>query len=300
MTYEQVESFLAVVANGNISAAAEQLYVSQSTVSSRIQALEQELGTPLLIRQKGQRSIELTSYGEAFVPIAGQWSALWKDTQNLKVRGGVQTLRIASVDAVDNYAFVPLFRQHMERYPGIRLSISTYNSPEIHQIIQSRSMDIGFVYSRRFYPDIISEPVFREPVYLLCKATAPYYDGITPAELDPAKEVYLRWGPDYDLWHESHWSAEIHPRITVNTGSMLRHFLCDDEAWALAPMSVSRAVYEAYGLACHTLTDGPEPRTCYQLTNRYPAAGCREAIEIFRAELREFIAADENIYGCEA
>lgn len=299
MTYEQVESFLAVVTCGNLSAAADYLYVSQSTISSRIQALEQELDAPLLIRQKGQRSIELTSYGEAFVPIAGQWSALWKDTQNIKRRGDVQTLRIASVDAVNNYTFVPLFKRHMQQYPDIRLSVNTFNSPEIHQIIQSRSMDIGYVFSRRHYPDLISTPVFQEPVYLICRADAPYYDGISPAELDPSREIYLRWGAEYQLWHDSHWSADIYPRITVNTGSMLRHFLDDAEAWALAPMSVNRAIYEAYGLVWHTMTDGPAPRICYQLTNRYSRASCQEAIEIFSQELAEFVAADENIRSCE-
>ena len=53
MTYEQIETFLTAVTYGSISAAAKYLYVSQSTISSRIQQLESELGVQLLIRQKG-------------------------------------------------------------------------------------------------------------------------------------------------------------------------------------------------------------------------------------------------------
>lgn len=295
MTYEQVESFLAAVTCGNISAAADYLYVTQSTVSSRIQALEKELGTPLLLRQKGQRTVELTSYGEAFVPIAGQWAALWKDTQNLKTLAGVHTLRIASVDAVNNYTLVPLFKSHMQQHPNIRLSINTFHSNEIHQLVQSRSMDIGYVFSRNHYPDIISRPVFRELVYLVCREDSPYQDGISPKDLDPEREVYLRWGPDFQLWHDSHWSSEIHPKVTINTGSMYRHYLDDPESWALAPMSVIRAIYKSHGLTWHTMTDGPAPRICYQLTNRYSKASCLESIEIFTKELEAFIAGSENI-----
>ena len=84
MTYEQIETFLTVVTYENISSTADYLFISQSTASSRIQLLEEELGTQLIIRHKGHRKIELTTYGEAFIPIASQWAALWKDTQNLK------------------------------------------------------------------------------------------------------------------------------------------------------------------------------------------------------------------------
>ena len=64
MTYDQIETFLTVVSCGNITAAANELFVTQSTVSSRIQSLENELGTSLLIRAKGHHSVELTSYGD--------------------------------------------------------------------------------------------------------------------------------------------------------------------------------------------------------------------------------------------
>ena len=52
MTYEQIETFLTVITYGSISAAAKYLYVSQSTISARIQQLETELDVQLLIRQQ--------------------------------------------------------------------------------------------------------------------------------------------------------------------------------------------------------------------------------------------------------
>lgn len=122
MTYEHIETFLTVVVTGSITAAAKKLFVSQSTVSSRIQQLEQELGTPLILRQKGHRNISLTNYGDSFIPIAGQWAALWKDTQNLKKTEDITILHIASVDAINNYTFVPFLKNHLEnvtQYPFI-------------------------------------------------------------------------------------------------------------------------------------------------------------------------------------
>lgn len=295
MTYEQVESFLAAVTCGNISAAADYLFVSQSTVSSRIQLLEQELGIPLLIRQKGHRSIELTSHGQSFIPIAEQWAALWKDTQNLKTMADIQTLHIASIDAINNYTFLPLFNQHMERYPNIRLSVNTFHSLEIHGLVQDRSMDMGFVFRQIRYPDVISKPVYCEQMYLICHKDSPYYDGIHPGRLDPGNEIFLQWGPDYQQWHDRHWDPALHALITVNTGSMLRHYLTKPGRWAIAPMSVIQAMDKPDQLARYCLEDGPEPRTCYQLTNRYSRTSRLEAIEIFDQEVEAFVARNPSL-----
>ena len=162
MTHEHVETFLAVVAYGSISAAAQRLFLSQSTVSSRIQQLEEELGSPLLIRQKGHRNVELTSFGNAFIPLAGQWASLWKDAQNLKAASDVRTLTIAGIDSVNNYTFVPLFRRLIHSRPNLKLTIHTFHSGEIHTLVESRAADIGFVFSQINYPDILSRPGIRD------------------------------------------------------------------------------------------------------------------------------------------
>ena len=120
MTHDHIETFLTVLNYGSISSAANILHVAQSTVSTRIQQLEDELGTPLFLRNKGQRNIELTPYGNAFVPIASQWTSLWRDSQNLKTLANINTLTVASVDAVNNYTFVPLFNDHINKFPNIR------------------------------------------------------------------------------------------------------------------------------------------------------------------------------------
>ena len=299
MTYEQIETFLTVLTYGNISAAAENLRVVQSTVSTRIRQLEEELGTPLFIRQKGHRNIELTPYGKAFVPIAGRWTSLWRDSQNLKTLANINTLTVASVDAVNNYTFVPLFNSHISNYPNIRLTIQTHHSDEIHGLVSNRIADIGFVFSRSPYPDIISKPVYRELMYLICHKNSPYHDGIKCSELEPENEIFLRWGIDYQQWHDRHFNPEKYPLVSVNTGSMLQHYLNVPGRWAIAPMSVVRAISHRSNLTFHTLAEPPTPRICYMLINRYPTARRLEAVNIFKNELEKFIAESQDICSFE-
>ncbi len=300
MTYEQIETFLTTITYGSISAAAKYLYVSQSTISSRIQQLETELGVQLLIRQKGHRSVELTNYGNAFIPIAGQWASLWKDTQHLKTLDNIQMLTIASVDAVNNYTFVRLFKKYMEKNANVRLNVRTHHSNEIYSLVESRTADIGLVFSRINYPDVISRPVYRELMYLLCDKGSPYHHDMDCRELKTENEIFLNWGLDYQGWHDLHFHPGTHPSMIVNTGSMLQRYIGDDR-WGIAPMSVIQgAMRSNKNLTFYTLKTPPPPRICYEIRNHYPNINHKEAIEEFEKELELFISDDKNICSFES
>lgn len=301
MTYEQIETFLTVVTYGNITAAARYLYVSQSTVSSRIQHLEEELQTPLLRREKGHRNVELTAYGQAFIPIASQWASLWKDTEHLKTLTDTVTLRIASIDAVNNYTLVPLFQEHLLRYPSIRLSIATHHSGEIYSLVENRTADIGFVFSRVTYPDVVSEPVYRELMYLICHKKSTYHPDMDCKELNVKDEIFLPWGADYRQWHDLHWSPDEYPLLQVNTGSMLQRYLDVPGRWSVAPMSVIQgAIRSNPDLTYYPLKNPPSPRICYMIRNRFPNVSLGSAIDTFQQELQDFIETDNSICSFES
>ena len=71
-------------------------------------------------------------------------------------------------------------------------------------------------------------------------------------ELKPENEIFLRWGPDYQQWHDRHWSPESYAAITVNTGSTLQRFLNEPERWAIAPMSIISEIVEITQRAINT------------------------------------------------
>ncbi len=289
MNYEQIQTFLTVVSYGNITAAAGHLYVSQSTVSSRLQALEEEVGVPLLIRNKGQRAVELTNYGISFVPIASQWAALYIDTGRLKETANFHTLRIAAVDAVNSYTFTPLYNGHIKKNPDTKLYIGTHHSNEIHTLVENKSADIGFVFSEIAYPNLISKPVYRELMYVIAHKDSGFHDDMECGELDRSQEVFLRWGDDYEIWHNRHFNPNSFPLITVNTGSMLQHYLHEAGRWAIAPMSVIKAISYRTDLKHYTLKNSPPPRICYQVTNISPSITSVYAIREFEKELQDFI-----------
>ena len=68
MEPEQLRIFLAVAEHGSFTAAAKALFLSHSTTSRAVAALERELGAPLFLRQG--RSVTLTKAGETLKPEA--------------------------------------------------------------------------------------------------------------------------------------------------------------------------------------------------------------------------------------
>lgn len=132
-------------------------------------------------------------------------------------------------------------------------------------------------------------------MYLICRKDSNYHDNIECSELEPENEIFLRWGLDFQQWHDRHFSPERYCLINVNTGSMLQHYLNSPGRWAIAPMSVVRAISHRTNLKFYTLAEPPAPRICYMLTNRYPTQRRREAIKIFERELKDFIANNPDI-----
>ncbi|KOC90298.1 LysR family transcriptional regulator [Winslowiella iniecta] len=287
MRLEQVETFLAVVEYQSISLAAQKLYLGQSTVSHRLQLLEQELENRLFLRQRGLRHISLTAYGQAFLPIAHRWLALWRDTQRLKEKADYHVLTVGSVDIINNSTFVPFYQQLLVNSPHLRLDIRTHHSGEIYSLLENRTIDIGFVFGIKRYPDISSTPVFSEEMYLLCHADSDFHDGMSPEQLSPAQEIFIRWGADFEIWHDRYW-ANQRPLMRVNTGSMLEHYLNVPGRWSIVPMSCIRLLRHKQNLAWYTLQSPPPPFVCYQVTHRYPKPNYAAMINAFSQEVTRF------------
>lgn len=294
MTLEMVETFLTILKYKNITAAAQSLYTSQSTISHRLQLLENEVGVPLFIRNKGQRFVELTPGGEEFIPIAERWMALFRDTSKIKDETLRQTLAVGGADLINTYTFVPLYREYLSKNPETQLIIRTYHSGELYHLLETREIDIGFVYSQRRYPDILTRTLYQEQMYVICHKDSRYHDLIAPEELSIANEVYLRWNADYELWHSQRWPTGK-SLVYVGTGAQLSLYLDVPGRWAIAPASVYHALRNKEHLVCYNLTNPPPPLNCYEITHRYPKPSVERLIHTFQTEVELFIAKSDPI-----
>ena len=88
MNIDEIITFIKVIELQSISAAANQLFISQSSASNRIKHLEETLNVQLIHRARGYKRISLTEEGEYFLPIAQQWLALYNDVKTFPIFSG--------------------------------------------------------------------------------------------------------------------------------------------------------------------------------------------------------------------
>lgn len=147
MDFEQLKIFISVVDSGSFTKAAELLYISHSTTSRNVSALEEGLGTRLLDRDS--RGLRLTQAGKL---LYREGKLLLEKTEKLenKVRnaenGELGKLSVASV-----YLFSAelneLYGAFCSHYPEVVFAIYHNELSEVHSLVGKGEMDIGVTFS---------------------------------------------------------------------------------------------------------------------------------------------------------
>ncbi len=270
MNREVIVSFIAIVQQQTISAAAKTLFVSQSTISHRIQMLEQELGIVLFERNRGFKKMELTNDGKKFYPLAMQWLDLNTQMHEIHTSSSLGRVQIGSMDSINQYLLPPIISKIREDVPDLQLEFVSYHSQEIYTRLTSQLMDIGFA----FYPiryDILATPVFSEPVYMICLPGFYPQGEIHPSQLKKRDEVFFTWDDNISRWNHEWWDEHDPPYVKVDSCGLLKTFLSSPQRWALCPASVAFSLRESHGIDIHEFSVSPPNRVCYLLRRKHPA-----------------------------
>lgn len=141
MNHSQLKAFHAVACQGSFTKAAEQLHVTQPTLSDHVKALEAHYGVKLFKRQG--RGVSLTSLGHALLDITRRKFTLEAEAEQLlSVAKGMMSGRLR-VSADGPYLVVPLLGSFSRRYPGINISMNFGNTEKVLQDLFRLEADIG-------------------------------------------------------------------------------------------------------------------------------------------------------------
>lgn len=147
--------FLALVENKNYSEAADKLYISQSTLSKHIIALEKELNFVLFDRDT--RHIQLSDYGQEFYKYAKKIVETYKDGINKikknMISDSIGPLRIGSIPVMPHYEISSTIGRFHGKYPDIKYELSVNDSANLIKALKTQEVDLAFI---RFFDDIDS------------------------------------------------------------------------------------------------------------------------------------------------
>lgn len=168
MDLHQLYVFTKVVEHKSFSKAAEDIFLSQSTVSSHISGLEKMLGVKLFDRV-GRESI-LTPHGERLY----QWALkllLMRDQALLDLKEGMTELRgmirIATSSVPGQFMIPKMVKQFRQEYPGVTFHINQSSSKVVADRVLNGSVDFG-VLGQKFEDDRLCYiPLLKEKLVLI-------------------------------------------------------------------------------------------------------------------------------------
>jgi DNA-binding transcriptional LysR family regulator len=145
MDFHQLRVFLEVARQKSFSRAAENIFLSQPTISAHIKTLENEVGTPLLDRS--QRELQLTEAGKILFQYAQELleikeealSAIQKEYKIVKGH-----LEIAASSVPGAYLLPGLLKSFHREYPGVTFSVLLRDTKQVLQSIKDYTYDLGF------------------------------------------------------------------------------------------------------------------------------------------------------------
>lgn len=156
----QVRYFIAVAENGSVTGAAQQLSVSQSTVTEAIKGLEDDLGIKLIERQA--RGVALSYKGQQFLRHAHRILAEVSDAQHaLRSREAPLSgsLHIGVTTLVAGYCLSDLLARYRRVFPAVQVSVVEDTRDYLEHLLLNGEIDVAVIIVSNLQDNVALETV---------------------------------------------------------------------------------------------------------------------------------------------
>lgn len=174
MTLRHLQVFVKVAECGKMSAAAKELYISQSSVSQAVSEIEREygivlfdrIGKQLFLTQTGSLLLEYARKAISYQESMGAW---------LRQCSSVKTLRVGATITVGSTLFSGLLTQLKLRCPGIEIQAFVDNTHLVEEKLLNSALDIALVEGSITHPRIESTVALDDYLVLICGQEHRFY-----------------------------------------------------------------------------------------------------------------------------
>lgn len=220
MNIEHIRSFLEVTATGSFQLAADQLHVTQSTVSARIKALEDRLRQPLFIRKRN--GVVLTKGGNQFHSSAVEVVRAWeRGQQEASLPEGQRSL--VSIGIEENQwslmASEITARLSVE-IPDVATSIVAERSEVLMQKLRAGLLDVAILYDPQHCAEAVSDILFQEDLVMYATKPRAVKEDAVPGY------VFVDWGDTFRALHSTFFPGVFSHKLTMRQSAIaLDHIL---------------------------------------------------------------------------
>ncbi|MEZ4831651.1 MAG: LysR substrate-binding domain-containing protein [Caldilineaceae bacterium] len=146
LNLHKLNIFATIAETGSFTAAADQLYLTQSAVSQHVRDLEAQLGTELFVRGRGGATLTpagetLLDYVKRVLWLLAEAESAVTDVTHL----GEGQLNLGATSTAAVYLLPQWVRNFRRQYPSLRVSLQTESADAIAQALLADQIDLGFV-----------------------------------------------------------------------------------------------------------------------------------------------------------
>lgn len=226
MEIPQLEAFLEAAVRGSFRRAAHALFLSQPSVSARVQALEDEVGAPLFHRTA--RGVRLTNLGQTFLPFAQRSIDTLRRGREVveSVRqASVGVLNMATARVVGTYVLPEILQNFHGLYPETNLRIRVGGSTDVLQMVVDEEVQLGLARFMQ-HPDVDALHLYDEEAVLVVHPEHSFATAGAAAMYEVAQEPLIVYDPGdpgssyFQFINRVCRDAGVTPKIEMNLDSV--------------------------------------------------------------------------------
>ncbi|KAB2442624.1 LysR family transcriptional regulator [Bacillus luti] len=221
MNIENIEAFIYVCQLGSFNKAAEALYLTQPSVTARIQSLEREINIKLFHRNGNK--ISLTEKGEYFFPHAQKILQSYQEAKyGLQQVTIPYDLVIGSALSISNNILPEILPGFKSEFKDVRIKIVTGHSQDILQKVINKEVDFGIVRTE-IHPQVESIRLYNDPIGLFVPRNHIFLkeEKVTIEHVSKQPLIFFDYGSmDWLMIHRLFSSNDVSPNISLEVDNM--------------------------------------------------------------------------------
>ena len=169
-----IQAFVSVAELGGFNKAANELHLTQTALTRRVQKLEAYLGLRLLDRTT--RSVALTAVGQEFLPkaraIVGEMNSAVGHLKEM-ARTSRGSFTLACVSTMSARLLPVLIRRYADLHPDNRIRLLDMTSNDVREAVLNRRAELGIAIHGEAHPELNERFLFDDALVLYCHESHP-------------------------------------------------------------------------------------------------------------------------------
>lgn len=237
MDFQTLHTFSELARCLNFSQTAQNLFVTQSTITKRISELEKEIGKPLFIRDK--RHVSLTNYGMLYLEYVDRILNLEKTS--IAELNAYETysnnLKIGATNSIYECHLFDLISKYEQSSPENAINVSIDHSQELIQFLQDGLLDLVFSFLPFQKAGYECEPFHADQLVLTTSYDNTLYrDGIKQSELTNIKYLMCNFAlNDVGTYIRSLFPNHYQFKFEIDNSTKLLPYLLNGSGYSFLP-----------------------------------------------------------------